>query len=101
MANSYDKGQKIKVTGYFRNVDTGAYVDPTTVTFRTKDPSGNLSAHVYGVDPNVTKTAIGKYRYDLLLDEVGTWWLRWDSTGTHEGAREWKVICCQSAEGTW
>jgi len=101
MANSYDKGQKIKCTGYFRNVDTGAYVDPATVTFRTKDPSGNLSAHVYLIDPNVTKTAVGKYRYDLLLDEVGTWWLRWDSTGTHEGAREWKVICCKSAEGTW
>lgn len=101
MANSYFEGQKIKCTGFFRNVDTGAYVDPAVVTFRTKDPSNNLSAHQFGVDPNVTKTAIGKYRYDLLLDEGGTWYLRWDSTGTHEGATEWKVICCESVESTW
>ena len=101
MANSYLKGQNIKVTGAFRNVDSGAYVDPTVVTFRTKDPSNNLSNHVYGVDPNVTKTAAGRYRYNLLLDEAGDWYLRWDSTGTHQGAQEWRVYCCPPAEPTW
>ena len=101
MANSYVKGQQIKCTGFFQNVDSGAYVDPATVTFRTKDPSGNISAHVYGVDVNVTRTATGKYRYDLTIDEAGDWWLRWDSGGTHVGAQEWRVLCCASADPTW
>ena len=101
MPNSYDKGQQIKCTGEFQDVATGAYVDPTTVTFRVKDPSNNLSAHVYGVDVNVLRTAAGKYRYDLLLDEAGDWWLRWEGTGSHAGAREWRVYCCPSAEALW
>ena len=55
MANSYMKGQKIKVTGTFTDVDTGAFVDPTVVTFRTRSPSNVVVAHVYGVDPNVLR----------------------------------------------
>ena len=80
---------------------TGANVDPATITFRTKDPSHNLSAHVYGVDPDVVKTGTGQYRYDLLLDEAGDWWLRWEGTGSNETAYEWRVNCCDSAAATW
>ena len=88
-------------SGAFKDVDSGAYVDPTTVTFRTKDPSGNLSAHDYGVDVNVTTPATGSYRYDLLLDEAGDWWLRWEGTGSPAGARQWRVHCCTPEDGTW
>ena len=101
MANSYLKGQRIRCTGTFRTVATGAYVDPATVTFRTKDPSNDLSAHVYSIDVNVIKTAVGHYRYDLLLNEAGDWHLRWEATGTHEGAQEWRVYCCPPADSTW
>ena len=101
MANSYMKGQRIKVTGTFKDVDSGAYVDPLVVTFRTRSPSGTLANHVYGVDVNVLRTAAGRYRYDLLLDEAGDWWLRWDSSGSHEGANEWRVLCCAPASPIW
>ena len=101
MANSYTKGQRIRCSGAFTDTASGAYVDPATVTFRTKDPSNNLSAHVYGVDPNVVKTATGRYRYDLLLDEAGDWWLRWEGTGSNETAQEWRVNCCESADANW
>ena len=101
MANSYMKGQRIRCTGAFTDVATGGYVDPATVTFRTKDPSGDLLEHVYGVDPNVVKTATGRYRYDLLLNEAGDWWLRWEGTGSNETAQEWKVYVCPPADATW
>lgn len=101
MANSYTKGTRIRCTATFTDVSTGSVVDPATVTFRTKPPTGGPFAYVYGVDPNVVKTAAGKYRYDLLLSIAGDWYLRWEGTGSNETATEWRVICCEPSHVTW
>lgn len=95
MANTYAKGQRIRCTAEFKDTTTNAYVDPLTVTFKAKSPGGGTTAYVYGVDPDVIKTATGRYRYDLLLDAAGDWWLRWEGTGSNETAREWRVVCCK------
>ena len=101
MANSYLKGQMIKCSVVFKDNATGAYVDPTTVTFRELDPSRNAANHVYGVDVNVIKSSTGNYYYNLTLDEAGTWYYRWDCTGTYVGAAEARVECCAPAYSAW
>ena len=101
MANSYLKGQKIRCEAEFRNVASGALVDPTNVFFRTLNPANATVTHQFGVDPNVIQDGVGQYHYDLLLDVAGTWYYRWDSTGTHEGANETRVEACVPASASW
>lgn len=96
MANTYLKGQQIKVTGVFRDVDTGVYVDPAVVTFRTLNPNNVVAEYVFGVDPNVIQESTGHYRYDLALDVAGTepWYYRWEGTGDHMGVGDARVNVC-------
>ena len=101
MAHSYPKGQAIKCTAEFKDGDTGAYIDPTTVMFRELDPSGNAADHVYGVDVNVVKESVGNYYYILTLDEAGTWHYRWVCTGTYVGAEDNVVHVCAPAYASW
>lgn len=100
MANSYLKGQKIKIEAWFSE-DSGA-VDPAEVYFRTLSPARVVGTHAYGAAPNdVTKVATGHYRYDLLLNESGIWYYRVDSAVSHEGAMEAIVTAATPAWPLW
>lgn len=100
MANSYLEGQRIKCECWIR--EEGVLVDPTIVYFRTLDPDHNVTTHAYGAAPNdVTRVGAGHYRYDLMLDDDGTWWYRWESAGTHEGAMEARVEVADPAWPLW
>lgn len=101
MANSYLKGQKIRCEAEFRNVASGALVDPANVFFRSLNPNNVAITRQYLVDLNVIRDGVGLYHYDLLLDVAGTWHYRWDSTGTHEGANETRVEACAPASSLW
>lgn len=101
MAKNYLEGQMIRCSVVYKDNATGAYVDPTTVTFRELDPSNNVISHVYGVDVNVIRDSLGHYHYDLLLDEDGTWHYRWECGGTYVGAAEARVNVCAPAWPTW
>lgn len=87
MANIYDIGDLVRITGTFTN-SAGVVIDPTTVLFKHKDPSGNKTTLTYGVDSAVVRTSTGVYYVDLSVDEVGTWYYRWQSTGTGQSAGE-------------
>ena len=92
--NTYNEGQRIKCTGTFTNVDTGAVVDPATVRFRAISEARPTIVEinaVYGVDPNVVKVSTGYYRYDLLLNRHDTWWYGFIGEGSHEGA-SWRKV---------
>lgn len=86
MANTYDVGDLIRLTATFTDAN-GDAVDPTTVSFSIRDPSGNLATVTYAA-ADITKSGTGVYFYDLSIDEVGYWVWRAVGTGAGEAAGE-------------
>lgn len=80
-------GDKPRLEGRFKN-SAGTLVDPGGVTFKVKDPSGNIDTYVYGTNPEVVKQSTGIYYIDNLVDEAGTWHYKYFSTGSAQAAGE-------------
>jgi hypothetical protein len=78
MANQYLKGQTVRITGTF--TVSGTNTDPTTITLKVEDPSGNEASYTYALG-EVTKSAAGIYYKDVVIDESGYWIYRWEGTG--------------------
>ena len=92
MANEYYVGEQVRVTGTFTDIDGDAQ-DPGTVTITTKDPSGNETALVYGVDAEVIKSATGVYYTDITTDEDGVWHYKYVGTVSGISAGEgWFIV---------
>jgi len=70
----------------------GAKVDPTTPTFRTKDPSGDITNYVYLTDAQCVKDAVGEYHLDLDPAEVGKWEVLFFGTGANKTAEKTSFI---------
>lgn len=85
--NTYDIGDRIRSSVEFRTT-AGALTNPTTIIFRYKDPSENITILTYGVDAAVIRDATGQYHVDVDIDEAGTWHYRWEGTGVLVGAVE-------------
>ena len=64
----------------------GVLADPTTLAFKHKDPSGNITTLTYPT--GIVKVSTGIYYYDLAIDEGGTWSIRWVATGVVDAAGE-------------
>ena len=79
MANRYDKGDLVRLSATFTVSSTNT--DPTTVTLKVQDPSGNTATYTYAA-AEITKSATGQYYKDVSIDEGGTWYYRWEGTGT-------------------
>ena len=79
-ANKYDVGDSVRLTAVF--TQNGANTDPTAVTAKHKDPSGNETT------PATTNPNAGHYFFDLTIDEAGTWWYRFEGTGAVVAAAE-------------
>ncbi len=88
MANRYAKGATIRISGMF--TVGGAAADPTVVTLRVQDPSGNEETFSYA-NGEVTRSATGMYCRDVQLDESGTWHYRWEGEGAAACADERQV----------
>lgn len=101
MFNTYNEGQRIKITVHFTNADGGASVDPTIVRFCTLDPEGVSTCWRYIVDPEITRTSVGHYRFDLLLSKHGMWTYAWFGSGNFDGAAQRQVFACELAVSTW
>ena len=83
---SHDKGNTVRVSAAFTTVATGAALDPTAVYCEYRDPSGNVTALVYGMDDALIKDSVGNYHVDIDADESGKWYYRFFSTGTGKAA---------------
>ena len=83
--NVYDIGDTARVTGLFYNASS-VLTDPGTLTFSFKDPSGNVTTYTYGTDAEVVKSATGTFYVDVVFDERGMWYYRWEATGARTGA---------------
>lgn len=83
MANTYDKGDLVRLTGTFTDTSTPPVnTDPTAVVLRVRNPAGVTST------PTPTRDSAGVYHYDLSLDTVGEWAYRWEGTGAVTTAEE-------------
>lgn len=84
MVNTYDIGTKVRLYGTFKDLDN-VLTNPTAVTAKHKDPSGNITTVSGG---SVTNVSPGVYYIDLTVDESGTWWYRFEGTGAVVAANE-------------
>jgi hypothetical protein len=83
----HNKGDLVRVTGVFKDIN-GTLVDPTTVTLKVMDPSGNIDTYTYAASPNeIIRLSIGTFYRDVNADESGEWRLEWQSTGDAQGSQ--------------
>lgn len=84
VANRYVTGNLVRVWVSFRNeVDTPQ--DPTTVTLRVEDPSGQVTVYE---QLELTNTAVGEWEYRVPADLEGDYSYRWEGSGTLTAASE-------------
>ncbi len=94
--NSYIIGAVPKLAVIFRS-ESGLAVEPTTVKFKYKTPSGVITTLTYGVDTEIEKNPTTKeYSIELPADEAGSWIYRWESTGNYQAAAEGRFIVMPS-----
>jgi len=74
MANTYDKGDSVRLRGIF--TVTGTATDPSIVNLQIRDPSGNIDLYSYA-GGTVTK---------------GQWWWEFFGSGTVLAAGERYLI---------
>lgn len=86
MTNTYDLGGAVTCEAKFKK--TGVLLDPTTVTFKVKNPLGVETTYVYNTDVQLIKDSTGIYHIDINANLVGTWFYRFESTGTGQAAQE-------------
>lgn len=83
--NFYDKGQTVRIYGYFTAGDM--LTDPETVTLQVQTPGGIETTYSYA-EGLVNRAAAGKYYRDVRLDEAGFWFYRWTGKGAAPAAKE-------------
>lgn len=91
--NVHHKGDLVRVSGVFKDIN-GTEVDPTTITLKVLDPSGNETSYGYGESPEtVERDSTGNFHVDVEADEAGDWFYWWESTGAGQGAEpgQWVV----------
>lgn len=86
MANTYDIGDEIRLTGVF--TVSGVATDPTVVRCKVRAPGGAVTTSLYGTDAALVKDATGTYHLDLTLTLTGTYYYRWEGTGAAQAAEE-------------
>lgn len=85
MAN-YTLGNVIKLAANFKA--NSADVDPTTITFKLKDPLGVITTYIYGTNAELVKESTGDYyvHYTPLVEGRHTY--RFSSGTTYIAAEE-------------
>ena len=90
--NVHDKGDRVRIDGTFKDINDDL-IDPTGVTLKVVDPSGNTTTYEYGGSPEeVLKTSTGVYYADVDVDEEGDWYYKWFGTGTGIGTDEGQFV---------
>lgn len=87
MANTYDIGDVVRVTATFTN-SSGAAADPTAILMKQKDPTPTTTTYTYLTDVALVKDSTGVYHVDVYPTIAGTWYYRFEGTGTVQAASE-------------
>lgn len=86
-ATPYTIGANVVCRGVCRNTARN-YFDPGAIFFAFRDPSGNETVYEYGVDVQLGREDTGRYFAGVPVDEPGTWFYRFYSTGSGQAATE-------------
>ena len=73
-------GGHVKITATFTDPDTGSSVDPVAVRCYVRRAGQTETLYTYGVDPAITKLAVGSYECVLAPPPASTsWFYRWEA----------------------
>lgn len=79
MANSYDPGNVIRISGTFTDSVSLLVIDPTVIVLKVKDAIGTVSSYT------PTRDSTGQYHYDLTIPltavSSGYWKYSWEASG--------------------
>jgi hypothetical protein len=87
MANTYDVVDLVRASATFADADGNA-IDPGTVTLKVKAPAGTVTTLVYVTDVALVRDSQGAYHADINVTAAGSWWFRWEASGTGQSAGE-------------
>lgn len=82
--NTYDIGDKIDLTAVVTDKN-GNTVDPTTIVWKVKHPSGTVDTYNYPAGSEITRTSQGNFKLQVAPDQSGEWVHQWRSTGAQAG----------------
>jgi hypothetical protein len=80
MANLYDIGDLVRLTGNFKDVNN-VLTDPSIITLEVIDPALKQTNYVYGIGNQIVKSSTGIYYTQTSPDQSGKWQYRWLGTG--------------------
>jgi hypothetical protein len=86
----FHKGDDVRVEADFVDIND-VPVDPTTVTLKVMDPSGNIDEYTYALG-GVIKASVGSYYKDVDADEEGDWHCWWVSTASGKAAEPTQFV---------
>lgn len=82
----YIQGDLIRLSADF--FTGGALTDPTTVKVIWKTPAGVSTTWTYPTNFELVKDAVGQFHADISVTAGGSWYFRWEGTGTAQGANQ-------------
>ena len=84
------RGEAARVSVVISGPD-GAHADPISLTLRTISPQGAATTLRYPDDAAIVRDALGHYHADIVLDQPGTWYWRWQSGHPSIGVAEGRI----------
>ncbi len=75
---AHDIGDLRRLTGQFKDI-AGVVKDPTTITFKMREPDGVLTTHVFPAV--IVKDSTGTYHVDFTITKAGRHVWRFEGTG--------------------
>ena len=79
MVAAHDLGDTRTLSAAF-TVATVA-TDPTTLTFKMREPDGTVTTYVSGTDAELVKDSTGNFHVNWPIAKVGKYYYRWIGTG--------------------
>lgn len=93
--SDYIEGQLVRLSASFTDA-AGAAADPDTVTFRHQPVSvsgSTVTTHTYpSGSTDIVRDSTGEYHIDVSMDDPGTHYWRWESTGDAQAADQGQLI---------
>lgn len=84
----FEIGDGIRLQGSFSELITNSPVDPSTISFITKDPAGTVTTFVMSVDAGVIRQDVGVYYFDWVVNTMGDHNWRMTGVGTGQTAKQ-------------
>lgn len=85
-------GSMLQTEAKFKDV-SGTYIQPLSVNLSYRRPNGTVvtTANVTANTTVVSGANVTTYLGSVYLDEAGTWFFRWSSTGDYASAKEFEI----------